>query len=84
VTLCEQNASSSATPKTISAVDDSCIISPFTRVRSVSACGSGISSAVTAIGRAAEGVEALAAHPLALGELDVARRHVVAERGLRT
>ena len=40
VKLREQKASSSATPKTISAVEESCITSPFTRVHSDSACGS--------------------------------------------
>jgi hypothetical protein len=37
VKLREQNASSSATPKSICAVEESCITSPFTRVRSASA-----------------------------------------------
>ncbi len=55
----EQNASSSPTPKTISAVDESCMRSPFTRVESRSACGSGISSAVTTTGPSGQNVSRL-------------------------
>ena len=57
--LREQNDSSSATPNTISAVFESCTVSPFTRVRRPSACGSGNSSAVTITGPIGQNVSRL-------------------------
>ena len=77
----EQNASSSATPKTISVVDESCTISPFTRVRSASACGSGISSAVTTTGPSGQKLSKLLPRThWPSRELDVARGDVVGDR----
>ena len=71
----------SATLRTISFVDASCMMRPSRFVVSQRSCGSGISSAVTTTGPGrGEAVERLAARPLRLAELDVAGRDVVDDR----
>src|SRR3984957_5448250 len=59
VKLCEQNDSSSATPKIMSAVEEFCTSSPLTRVCSTSAGGSGSSSVVTITGPSGQNVSRL-------------------------
>ncbi len=78
VNECEQKLISSATPKIISLVLESCMTSPLTRVCSLRFCGS--SSSTTLRAERAERVQALGAHPLAVGELQVARGDVVGDR----
>jgi hypothetical protein len=70
-----------ATEKIICDVFESCINEPLMQDLSLDTCGSGISSAVTTTGpERAERVEALAADPLRITELDVARADVVCNR----